>query len=74
MKRIIVVPFFCVFLSGCVGGSIPALNQSFLLKDPPKVTHTAQPHIFDNIPELDGTPIPIAVYSFIDKTSCSAIS
>lgn len=68
MKRIIIVPFLCVFLSGCLGGSIPALNQSFLQKDSPKITHTAQPHIFDNIPELDGTPIPIAVYSFIDKT------
>ena len=66
MKKLI--PLLCLFLSGCMGGSIPLANQSIVLKDPPKVTHTAQAHVFDKIPELDGTPIPIAVYSFTDKT------
>lgn len=57
-----------LLLSGCIGGSIPALNQSYLLRDDAKVATFANDDLFKNLPELDGSPIPVAVYSFTDKT------
>ena len=66
MKRLILLSAF--MLSGCVGAVHPVLDQSYLLRDKPKVEGTAQQKVFDKVPELDGPPIPIAVYSFTDKT------
>ena len=56
-------------LSGCIGAIHPTLNQdNSLLRSNPKVTKFAMKKAFDDIPELDGQPIPVAVYSFADKT------
>ena len=57
-----------MLLSGCVGAIHPKVNQSYVLTSLPKVSSTAQKHVFDDLPVLDGTPIPIAIYSFVDKT------
>ena len=66
MKKLIVLLSF--MLTGCIGAIHPALDQSYILRDKPKVEKQAQNKIFDKVPELDGPPIPIAVYSFTDKT------
>lgn len=55
-------------LSGCIGGSLPFANQSFLLRGKAKPVEFANKTLMSSIPELDGPPIPIAVYSFTDKT------
>lgn len=55
-------------LSGCVGGIHPTLNQSYLLRNDAEVKTFANPSLFEDLPELDGQPIPIAVYSFTDRT------
>lgn len=58
-----------IMLSGCVGALHPTLNQdNSILRSSPKVTNFANKKVFDDIQELDGQPIPIAVYSFTDKT------
>lgn len=56
-------------LSGCIGALHPTLNQdNSILRSKPKVAGFAMKKAFDDIPELDGQPIPVAVYSFTDKT------
>ena len=58
-----------LLLTGCIGALHPTLNQdNEILRSKPKVTTFANKKVFDGIPELDGPPIPIAVYSFTDKT------
>jgi len=58
-----------LLLSGCIGAIHPALNQdNALLRSSPKVSNFVNKKVFDGIPELDGPPIPVAVYSFADKT------
>lgn len=58
-----------IMLSGCVGALHPTLNQdNSILRSSPKVAKFANEKVFNDIPELDGQPIPIAVYSFTDKT------
>jgi curli production assembly/transport component CsgG len=58
----------CLLLAGCAGGIHPTLDQSFILKSKPVIEGAAQKRILDTVPELDGPPIPVAVYSFVDKT------
>jgi curli production assembly/transport component CsgG len=56
-------------LSGCVGAIHPRFNQdNEILRSKPKVITFANKKVFDGIQELDGPPIPVAVYSFTDKT------
>lgn len=56
-------------LTGCVGGLHPRLNQDTAwFKEKPKVEKFTNRKVFDNLAELDGPPIPVAVYSFTDKT------
>ncbi len=56
-------------LSGCVGAINPGLNKSGeAMRSPAKIEKFANKKVFDDIPELDGLPIPVAVYSFTDKT------
>jgi len=66
MKKFIVLLSF--MLTGCVGAIHPVLDQSYILKNKPKIEKQALNKVFDKVPELDGAPIPIAVYSFTDKT------
>jgi len=66
MKKLIILLSF--MLTGCVGAIHPVLDQSYVLRGKPKIEGTAQRKVFDKVPELDGPPIPIAVYSFTDKT------
>jgi len=67
MKKLIVLPLLFA-LSGCVGGIGPRLNHSYLNPVPATVSTYTNPKLWANLPELDGVPIPIAVYSFTDKT------
>lgn len=67
MKKILVLLPLLV-LTACAGGFHPSLNQSYLLRGDAKVTPFANPKLFENLPELDGPPIPIAIYSFTDRT------
>jgi curli production assembly/transport component CsgG len=46
----------------------PRFNKSWLQPSKAVVSTTAQAGVFDSVPELDGQPIPIALYSFTDKT------
>lgn len=69
MKKIIATMMLPLLLTGCVGALSPKLNHSYLFRDKATVvTKPANPKIFENLPELDGPLIPIAVYSFIDRT------
>jgi curli production assembly/transport component CsgG len=65
MKKLIIIAAFLV--SGCAGGIHPSLNRSYS-SAPATITPYANPKLFENLPELDGEPIPIAVYSFTDRT------
>lgn len=65
-KALIVLPL--LLLSGCAGVLNPKFNKSWLPPSDPIVAQTAQKGVFDHVPELDGPPIPIAVYSFADRT------
>jgi curli production assembly/transport component CsgG len=67
MKRLILLPLLLV-TSGCVGALHPVANQSYLLREDAEVKRFANPKLFKNLPELDGQPIPIALYSFTDRT------
>lgn len=67
MKKVL-APILGLLLSGCVGALHPSLNQSYLLRGDAKVTKFANDDLFKKLPVLDGPPIPIAVYSFTDKT------
>ena len=56
-------------LSGCLGAIHPALNRdTAMFKAKPVVSKFANEKVFKGIPDLDGPPIPVAVYSFTDKT------
>ncbi len=68
MKKSLLLLPILLATSGCVGGLHPAMNQSFLTRDDAKVTPFANPKLFEGLPELDGPPIPIAIYSFTDRT------
>jgi curli production assembly/transport component CsgG len=58
-----------LLLSGCVGAIHPILNRSYLATNAPTVaTEFTNPKLFANLPELDGPPIPVAIYSFKDMT------
>ena len=67
MKKFLILPL-TLALTGCVGATLPFANQSMLLRGDAKVTKFANEKLFRNLPELDGPPIPIAIYSFTDKT------
>jgi curli production assembly/transport component CsgG len=58
-----------VLLAGCVGGISPGLNKSGeLFRSNAQIEKFANKKVFEDIPALAGDPIPVAVYSFIDKT------
>ena len=67
MKRLILLPLLLA-TSACVGGLHPMANQSYLLREDAEVKRFANPKLFKNLPELDGQPIPIALYAFTDRT------
>lgn len=46
----------------------PIANQSYIFREKAEITKFANPKLFKNLPELDGPVIPIAIYSFTDKT------
>lgn len=67
--RILTLLAMTGLLSGCIGAIHPSLNHdTAMLKSKPTVSNFANPKVFDSLPELDGPPIPVAVYSFTDKT------
>lgn len=71
MKKILTLSLMAssLMLTGCIGALHPELNQDTnIIKNAPKVANFANKKVFDDIPELDGQPIPIAIYSFTDKT------
>lgn len=69
MKKLISLLAITSMLSGCVGAIHPELNQdTALFHSKPKVATLANKRIFDDIQDLDGPPIPVAIYSFTDKT------
>lgn len=77
MKRYLTLALLAssVFLGGCVGGIHPRLNQSGeSFRTPAQIEKFANKKVFEDIPNLDGDPIPVAVYSFIDKTGQRRIS
>lgn len=57
-----------LLLTGCVGALDPSLNTGLLNPSLPKVSGVAQAGVYNNLPQLDGPPIPIAIYSFADRT------
>ena len=67
MKKLVLLPLL-LMTTACVGGFSPTFNQSYLLRGDAKVARYANPDLFKKLPELDGQPIPIAVYSFTDRT------
>jgi curli production assembly/transport component CsgG len=67
MKNVLII-LTAFLLTGCVGMIHPKYNKSLLNPSDPVVSTTAQKGVFDNIAELDGQPIPIALYSFTDRT------
>lgn len=69
MKRTLLLLVATSMLSGCVGAIHPKLNKDTgWLNEAPKVSNFANPKAFNDIKELDGPPIPVAIYSFTDKT------
>lgn len=67
MKKLLLLPLL-LMTSACVGGLHPAANQSYLLREDAEVKRFANPKLFKDLPELDGQPIPIALYAFTDRT------
>lgn len=68
MKKILPL-ILLLTLSGCVSGMFnPEHNKSLLRTSDAVISRTAQKGVFDNVPELDGAPIPVALYSFTDRT------
>lgn len=67
MKKLILLPLLFA-TSACVGGLHPMANQSYLFREDAEVKRFANPKLFKNLPELDGQPIPIALYAFTDRT------
>jgi len=71
MKKLLTLTLLAssMMLSGCVGAIHPGLNnEKISFKNGPKVVKFANEKVFEGIPDLDGESIPIAVYSFTDKT------
>lgn len=68
MKKSLAVLPLLFLTTACVGGLSPDLNRSYLQTSQASVTPFANPKIFADLPELDGPPIPIAIYSFVDRT------
>ena len=68
MKKLLILSLLFL-LSGCIGAIHPALNKdTAMFKSKPVVSRFANEKVFKGIPDLDGPPIPIAVYSFTDRT------
>jgi len=67
MRNILLLPL-ALLLSGCVGMVDPKNNVSWLKPSNAVISTTAQRGVFDDVPELEGQAIPIALYSFTDKT------
>jgi curli production assembly/transport component CsgG len=67
MNKLLLLPLF-LLTTACVGGANPHLNQSYLVRESAEVEKYANPKLFRNLPELDGQVIPIAIYSFTDRT------
>ena len=67
MKKLILLPLLLV-TTACAGGMHPHLNQSYLMREDAEVERFANPKLFRTLPELDGQVIPIAIYSFTDRT------
>lgn len=68
MKKVLFPLAMGLALTGCVGASHPDLNRSYLSRDKAAPVGFANKQLMENIPELDGEPIPIAIYSFTDRT------
>lgn len=66
-KHLLLLPILLT-TTACVGGIHPSMNQSFNLRADAEVSRFANPRVFRDLPELDGPPIPIAIYSFTDRT------
>ena len=66
-KQLLLLPILLT-TTACVGGIHPSMNQSFNLRADAEVSRFANPRVFRDLPELDGPPIPIAIYSFTDRT------
>lgn len=67
MKNYLLLPLL-LLTTACVGGAHPTFNQSYILRNNAEVTRFANPKLFKNLPELDGPAIPVAIYSFTDRT------
>jgi curli production assembly/transport component CsgG len=67
MRNILLIPLV-LLLSGCVGFVDPKNNVSWLKPSNAVVSTTAQRGVFDDVPVLEGQAIPIALYSFTDRT------
>jgi curli production assembly/transport component CsgG len=68
-KSLTLLTLVSSLLSGCVGAIHPALNKdTAVFRSKPAISTFTNKKVFDDIPELNGLPIPIAVYSFTDKT------
>lgn len=67
MKKFLLLPLL-LLTTACAGGLHPTFNQSYILRDDAEVTRFANPKLFKDLPELDGPSIPIAIYSFTDRT------
>lgn len=62
MLRHFIILLFLALLSGCVTPNKDLIKENPVLSLPPLQDK------FDSIPELDGKPMTIALYSFTDKT------
>lgn len=60
MKKII-VPLLVLFLTGCA-----SVQMDFVQEEP--VALKPKENLMSKLPEIDGPPVTIAVYGFIDKT------
>ena len=67
MRNLLLLPLLLA-TTACVGGLHPMANQSYILRSDAEVERFANPKLFRNLPELDGPIIPIAIYSFTDRT------
>ena len=71
MKKVFLIIPITLGLSGCVGGLHPRFNKSpvdLVYNNAPVVSKYAMPKLFTNLPQPGQPAIPIALYSFTDKT------
>lgn len=71
MKKVFLILPIALGLSGCVGGLHPRFNKSpvdLVYNNAPVVSKYAMPKLFTNLPQPGQPAIPIALYSFTDKT------